>query len=387
MKYIKQILMLVAIIVGIIIIGQRISVFPLQDFIAYWTAGRLNLTGHNPYDVNQMMNLQQTLGWSDERVLMMWYPPWTLPFVMLLGLFPYSLSRLIWFICEVIIFCVTASFYWKIFHGQDKKEWIAWIFVLAFGPSLQLLKLGQIVPLMILGITGFIYFNHKGNFFWAGVLTSFVLIKPHSIYLFIIAVTMWAIFYRKWKYLAGFVITPIILSGIAMVTNTKILMEYLDVLLHYPPDFYATATLGTPLRLIFGSDNFYLQFLAPILGILWFIFHWFRNWKIWHWEEQLPLIILVSASTAAFGWVTDLSIAMIAIIQIAAWLNYKVWTLQTALLFVAFWIVSLLCAFLSVNQHWFWWLGSYYLIWYIIARKIIQPPKEYLTTFSNYETV
>src|SRR5262249_15787502 len=59
---------------------------PLYDYVEYWSAGRLCATGHNSYSREELLDLQQQVGWTESRALMMWNPPWTLPLVMPFGI-------------------------------------------------------------------------------------------------------------------------------------------------------------------------------------------------------------------------------------------------------------------------------------------------------------
>ncbi len=80
-------LLIIIVLVAILwVIYSRIIVFPLQDFLEYWASGRLNITGGNPYDPNQMMTLEQTVGWNLDNALMMLNPPWVLSYAMLVGI-------------------------------------------------------------------------------------------------------------------------------------------------------------------------------------------------------------------------------------------------------------------------------------------------------------
>ena len=52
-------------------------------------------------------------------------------------------------------------------------------------------KLGQIVPFMLLGLVGFLYFVRRKQWWLAGMMTVFIAIKPHTLYLFWFAMLLW----------------------------------------------------------------------------------------------------------------------------------------------------------------------------------------------------
>ena len=74
---------------------------PLFDFVEYWAAGRLNLEGHNPYDPDAVHELEKAAGRAEPGVLM-WNPPWSLPFVMPFGLLEVHTAHLLWLLLQFI---------------------------------------------------------------------------------------------------------------------------------------------------------------------------------------------------------------------------------------------------------------------------------------------
>src|SRR5205807_5000152 len=44
----------------------------VADFVEYWSAARLNVTGGNPYSLAQLLPVQQSAGWDEEEAIPMW---------------------------------------------------------------------------------------------------------------------------------------------------------------------------------------------------------------------------------------------------------------------------------------------------------------------------
>jgi len=386
--HLKSFLALLAILVGIIFISQKITVFPLHDFLEYWSAGRINLTGGNPYSPEEMIALQHQIGRVQPDALMMWNPPWLLALTMPFSIITYSTSRMIWFLLELLVLFVSADMLWTLYGGDSRKRWIAWIAVLFFGPTLHTLKLGQITPVILLGSVGFLYFQQKGKPFWAGVLVSLILIKPHLLYLFMVAVLLWSLKSKNWKVIAGMAVGILLPFILASLPNVHLISQYIYAIRNYPPEDWQTATLGTPLRYLFGQDLFFLQFVPSIIGLIWLGIYWLIYNKKWNWLTVLPVIIVVSTTTAAYGWAHDVSILAFTIVQVATYYSFKKWTIKSMIVFTTFWLVSLLNAFLNTSQHWFWWLSSFYLVWYILANHwlIKQSPERGLVNDHPLET-
>ena len=218
-----------------------------DDYVEYWSAARLNLSGGNPYDPEQLAPLQLAAGRTRDVPLMMWNPPWTLTLLMPLSWLPYSLSRLLWLLLSVLILFLAANWGWYTYGGDPAKRWLAWLVVFTFSPSLHLLRFGQITLLLLLGVIGFLHFV-KGERWWlAGAAAALITIKPHLLYLFGFAFVVWAVDRRKWTLLGGFVFSVVGALGIAWAVN--LIRQYFYAVTTYPPEQWATPTLGAILRL------------------------------------------------------------------------------------------------------------------------------------------
>jgi hypothetical protein len=71
--------------------------------------------------------------------------------------------------------------------------------VLTFAPAYLVLILGQIGPLILLGLVGFLLCARDKHWKWAGAFTILISIKPHLLYLFWIALVLWIIEKRQWQ--------------------------------------------------------------------------------------------------------------------------------------------------------------------------------------------
>jgi hypothetical protein len=147
--------------------------------------------------------------------------------------------------------------------------------VILFAPTISVLEKGQITPLLLLSITGFLYFNINYRNDWAaGAFLALATIKPQVIYLFWIAILFWVIKNQRWAIIASCFITIVSLSLLAMVFNPHIIHQYLGVLQGNFIRELATPTIGAYIRFFWlDTDKFWLQFIPPILGVLWFVYY------------------------------------------------------------------------------------------------------------------
>lgn len=346
------------------------EVLKTDDYVEYWSAGRLNLLGGNPYDPAQLTPLQLATGRAEGVPVMMWNPPWTLAIAMPLSWLDYPVSRFLWLLLNLGIIFFVADWGWRVYGGAPGNRWVAWLVAFTFGPCLHVLKAGQIAPLLLLGVVGFLYFARQERWGVAGAMAALITIKPHLLYLFGLALLFWALEHRRWRLLLGFAAAIILAMGSAWAINPALVSQYLYALAHYPPAEWATSTFGAVLRIRFGIENFWLQFLPSVLGCLWFVFYWQRHRERWDWREQLPILVLVSVVTAAYGWTFDYPVFLLAIVQSAVWLLQGRWTWSKRGLLWAYIGLMLVSLFSSQSQLWYWWMASWLLLWYWLVRRI-----------------
>ncbi len=306
----------VALLIFVIQLGGSIAL-PLHDFVEYWAAGRLIVGGENPYDPDRIEQLEHDAGRTSEGILM-WNPPWTLPLVMPLGLLDCRTAHLLWLALLLSSSPGAAMPY----GGCTAVPWrSAGSPGCSPSPSCRLccLEGGQITPLMLLGAVLFLICLKQGREGLAGAASVLLAIKPHLSYLFWIALLLWMIERRRWAVFAGGVLAGLAAIGVALLCNPAVLGQYWYTFSNQPPAQYRSPTLGMALRLLLGEDQFRLQFLALVPGLLWLAFYWRRHRQDWDWSERLPMLLLVSLLTAAYGaWLFDLVLLLVPFLQVAA---------------------------------------------------------------------
>lgn len=342
----------------------------VEDFMEYWTAGRLNLVGANPYSPEQFVPLATT-GWPAAwRPIMMWNPPWTLPLIMPFGILDYPFSRLLWLISQTAIVLFSATFIWRFYQGPPAASWLAWLIAFTFLPTLFMLKTGQISAIMLLGVVLFLMFTQRQVWWLASLSMLLISIKPHTLYLVMLAYFFWAISQRRWSLLVGSGIGICLSTGIALLFNPLILTQYFYAINHHPPTHWVTPTIGGMLRYFLGGDKVWLQFVASAIGVTWFCFHWLKERVTWRWPEQMPLLLMVSVLTTSYGWTFDYVVLIPVILSVATALFQQGMSLATLLaisLYLAIEVVTLAVNWRFQDYFAFVWLvpalaGLYFLM-------------------------
>ena len=175
----------------------------VRDFVEYWSASRLLLNGGNPYAPDQLLQLQRSVGWGSGAALIMWNPPWTLPFTLPFGLLNFNLSQFAWLFSQLLLILICTQALANLYGGASTNCRIEWCVALSFVPTVFVLIIGQISPMVLAGITGFLVLEKKRKSLAAGAMLAVVAIKPHLLYLFWLALLFWICRYRRWQVLLG----------------------------------------------------------------------------------------------------------------------------------------------------------------------------------------
>jgi hypothetical protein len=354
------------------------SIMPPDDFVEYWAAGRLNAHGDNPYDGTKLLPLEREAGRAsipvdssgNETPVMMWNPPWTLPVVMPFGLLDARLSQLLWLLVHlgVIVFC--ADWAWRYYQGPKDYRWLAWALAFTFVPTFMVLRAGQIGPLILLGIVGFLHFERQGRYFLAGAACVLIAIKPHLVFLFWIALALCSLDARRWSILVGGILTGLAATSIALFCNPSVCQQYWYALTHHPPEEWVSLTLGSILRLLLGENRFWLQFVPTIPALIWFGWYWRKHRANWNWGQQMPLLVLVSFLTTFYGaWPFDLVILLLPVVQAAVWTVQEPRLRVPALVvYLAIDLLALALNLAGVTSIWFIWMTPALLVGYLSLR-------------------
>jgi hypothetical protein len=103
----------------------------------------------------------------------MWNPPWTLSFTAPFGPFTYTTGQFIWLLFHVSLILLSVRQLWCIYGGAGASSRVPLLLAVAYVPTVFVLIIGQISPLVLAGLTGFLYFQQRKNFFAAGGSAAF----------------------------------------------------------------------------------------------------------------------------------------------------------------------------------------------------------------------
>ena len=129
----------------------------MNDFVAYWSAGRLLAHGQNPYDGDAVLQIQRGFDIHRSSPLIMRNPPWALPLAAPLGFLQLPTAQLLCLFMAMAAVLVSVQILWRLYLGSS-PPWLAGVIAGVFSPLPVALSIGQMSPLLLLGVSGLLYF-------------------------------------------------------------------------------------------------------------------------------------------------------------------------------------------------------------------------------------
>jgi hypothetical protein len=373
-------LVITLMILGLLIVRlARTGSLPhATDFAMYWATARLNALGENPYDAERVLSLEREVDPNQTTVVLMYSPPWSLALLMPLGLLDSQVSRVLWLLVQFIAVLLSAVWLWRIYCGPVRYWWLPPILGFTFLPTLLLLRTGQLGALVLLGIVGFLHLEKRGRDTLAGAMLALTLLKPHLVYLLLLTVLLWIVRERRWHCLLGCCLTGFAATGLSLAANPLVFHQYYHAVTNHPPSDWVTPTIGTALRLLFGIDRRWLQWVPLIPGVLWLVWYWRKNRSEWVWARHAPLLLIVSLLTTCYGWSHDFVLGLLPILQVAVWVSRGSARMMASCAIALFFAIDAILIALPLvgyrNDFWAIWLSPVLIVSYLSFRRLHGPP-------------
>jgi hypothetical protein len=289
-----------------------------SDFVRFWIAGRLFLSGTNPYSLPDVLRLGADLHLSpNPRGWMLFNPPIALTVLGPFALLPFTIAGVIWFGLQFAAVFLSSFWLWRIYRGPDRFRWLAVALPGTFLPIYAALVDCQMTPLVLLGIVAFLYFTGKRAFSFAGAALALLALKPQLCLTFEFVLLLWCLRERKWKLLAALAAATAILL-LPVCFRPVLISQYREVIPRIWED--AAPAWGGVLRAAFGYQRVWLQYLPLVPGLTWAALYWKKYRSSWDWQQRLPMLLLVGFITAPYAWTYDEVILLPVFIAAAVYL-------------------------------------------------------------------
>lgn len=357
--------------------ARGLTDWPLYDYVSFWAAGSLNLQGQDPYDPALLEALEREAEPGSSEVLIMWPAPWALTLLMPFSCLDAHLSHLLWLAFQFVVLACAVDWAWRLVGAPPERRWLAWLLALTFLPSYLVLVTGQMGPLLLLGLLGFLSCLKHGRDGWAGAFLVLTAIKPQLTYLFWAALLLWAWQERRWRLVMGGVLGVLAMLAWPILVNPELPLYYWQSLTQRTSTHsHLSPLLATALRLAFDG-RLGMQFVPMVPGLLWLAWYWRRHRLRWDWQQQLPDLLFASLLTTAYGaWPFDLVLLLLPILQVAADAGRRgrvAWLVAAAVYLAINGIATLQIA-REVAYFAFIWMTPALLLAYLALRRRVPSP-------------
>ena len=356
-----------------------------RDSIAYWAAGRLLIHHDDPYSPIDVLNLERSQAYSENKPLVLRTPPWSLFIVLPLGLTNAFAAWVLWITASLTALVCSVRLCWKVYGDEPSPPAIFLLVAYLFAPVPACLVAGQMGLVLLLGLIVFLRSESNRPFF-AGASLILPFAKPHLLSLFWIVVAIWTIERKNRALVAGFVTSLTGATCIALIFDPAIFSHYTAMLNQAAIGHEFIPALSGIIRLLFFPRLFWVQFVPLALGLVWSGWFYGKNRSNWNWRVHGPALMVVSVLTTPYAWLTDEVVLLPAVLQAVIWASEKKDRLSAmakiaVTIFAALNVLLLLIlkAKVAFSTGIYFWSSLVWFGWYFYARKFQPAPIE-LTT-------
>ncbi|MBV9183363.1 MAG: DUF2029 domain-containing protein [Acidobacteria bacterium] len=346
-----------------------------RDTVAYWSAARLLVEGHNPYDNVSVLDLERRwAGYLDDRPLVLRTPPWSLFMIVPLGFLTPFTAWLLWMACSLACLVAGMKVCGAVFASEEATpNNLLSLVGYTFAPVAACLTFGQMGLPLMLGLVLFLYWEKRRPFL-AGSALVLPFAKPHLLLLFWLALLCWVTLRRQGRLLFGFGATLGTAIAIAIALDRHILGHYLAMVHSASIKKEFIPALSGVIRLLFFHDLFWVQWVPLAMGLIWWAWFFVPQLSTWNWSVQGPALLVISMLVAPYSWLADESVLLPAILQATVFLyqvrsqlktHNKVTILGLALLNVL--LLLLLKAKVPLASGIYFWSSLVWTFWYFHA--------------------
>jgi Glycosyltransferase family 87 len=329
-----------------------------KDYISYWSAGKLLIHHANPYSRPDVLELERTHGFPETRPLMMRNPPWALFLTAPLGFGDPAVGLFLWTLAAAG--CLVAFIRLLKVPVEDRA------LVFLFAPTIAVFRIAQTSPFLLLGFSLFLYL-HRRRPFLAGASLLFMAIKPHLFLVFWAVLLADSIYRRRLLVFAGLAAALAAGTTFAMYFNTHIWQHYVAMLRGSDLDSEFFPTTSMMFRLLIDSGAIWLLFIPSAVAIVWGLWYYIRNRRVWHWGTHGMLLMLVTVMVSPYSWFPD-EIVLLPALAFAITFPYRrALSLEILVVINVVAILVLMAGNRSIVSMAYLWTPSAWLAWFLYA--------------------
>lgn len=333
----------------------------MNDFLSRWEGTRsFFVEGVSPYSDQASLNIQTRIygkaaeGEQDPGYFV--YPFYTVFMVAPTVFVDYAWACAIWMVVLEACLLISMILLLNLYQYQPTPFLLAFIllFTLLDYPAGRGLFLGQLSHVVYLLQIFTIWALYRGHGLWAGIALACATIKPQMTYMIAPLLLLWALRYRQWRFMGGFLGMFAFLMGISFILQPDWLGDWLHQLSLYPQ--YTSISVpdtGSPVWIVVQS---WLG-LGDIAEII--VVALFASVMLWGWW-----MLIIQKQTDRFLWVMALTLVVTHLVALRTatphfvlfnliWLFYvtrfKSWGMVISLSFIA--VSMWLLFFLTIDGN------------------------------------
>ncbi len=282
-----------------------------RDFISYWAAGQQLMRGANPYDFEAVSRLERAAGREDNQpFLIMRNPPIAFFLALPLGLVSPKTGLILWLFALFTCLSISIWILWLLF-GRPNNRYHLFGFV--FAPTLACLMAGQFGIFLLLGVVLFFYFHHFRPFF-AGTALLLCSLKPHLFLPCAVVLLVWSVNQKTYRILAGLFSALLASCALTFYFDVHAWSQYSHMMRTGGALNESVPALSVALRFLIDRNAVWLQFLPQTAACGWALWYFWKRRDRWSWIDHGLLLLLVSAMCTPFGWLTDETMVLPAVL-------------------------------------------------------------------------
>ena len=279
------------------------------DFLQYWAAGRLYLSGGNPYSYTEMSAVEASIAAQSDPVFM-WVPPPVFPIILPFSLLSFPWASALWLTAMSV--CIVMGVRLSLRSGGHSlfRRIATVMFLVTFYPIPLALSYGQISPLLYcafaVAMAELVPRSHPVRAWFAGAMLSITLFKPHLLYLVYLWLCSAARDHLARRVLGGMVFGAVILIFLSLTIRPDILSLYFAAA-QTPPINFQTPTLGSWVQGLLDQHSLGIRFIPTFMAVAgalpWMVVK-FRRESSLCWDV-LYVLTPLSLLTSPYGWSFD----------------------------------------------------------------------------------
>jgi hypothetical protein len=350
-------------VLGVYIVGLSDENAAERDFISYWAAGQQLMHGKNPYDLEAVRALELAAGRPPhEPLLTMRNPPVAFFLAAPLGLVSPKTGLILWLL--VLLGGLSASIWilWLV-HGRPDNRFH--LFGYVFAPAIACLMAAQFGIFLLIGVVLFLHF-HRSRPFLAGAALLLCALKPHLFLPFGIVLILWAVRRKTYLILAGFAAALFASCALSFALDPHAWSQY-SYMMHAGGALdEAVPALSVSFRFLIDRHAVWLQFVPEAAACMWGVWYFWTRRDRWNWMDHGLLLLLVGAMCTPFGWFTDESMLLPAVL---AGLYHAANSRRSLLPLGLITGTALIEVFanIQITSPYFMWTTPAWLAWYLYA--------------------